>query len=388
MSRKIVMTDAVLLDPEAAEPLRGSLLIDVPTGRIQGRLGSDQAGPEDAARVSLGGRAVAPGFLDLHYHGELVLARGAAIHDALVRTAASFLRHGTTGFLATSVAWSPARMDEFLTQCASWTHEALSSTLLGVHLEGPWISGAAAGAQPRGEIRPFDAERDIPLLDREGLALVTLAPECAGAPELVRALEARGLVAAMGHTRADDAQIDACLGLGMTHATHLFNAMSGTRHRDPGVAARALADDQLTCDLICDGVHVHPHLVKLAARAKGEKLALITDRVLSSTAGDTGFGSGALRDDGRALWLEDGTLAGSSLSMDRALASFRDFTACSDLAAIRAATLVPARVLGIERERGTLRPGARADFAVLRAGTLDVVETWIGGRPVSAEAIE
>jgi N-acetylglucosamine-6-phosphate deacetylase len=140
----------------------------------------------------------------------------------------------------------------------------------------------------------------------------------------------------------------------------------------------ALTDDRLTCDLICDGVHVHPDVVRLAARAKGEGWLLITDRVDPS---GEGFGSGGVRDDGQALRLPDGTLAGSSLGMDRAVRNAEAFGAGRRLEAVAAATVRPARLLGIEAERGTLRPGARADLVALdEAGR--VRETWLAGERV------
>jgi N-acetylglucosamine-6-phosphate deacetylase len=162
--------------------------------------------------------------------------------------------------------------------------------------------------------------------------------------------------------------------------------MGAFHHREPGVIGTVLAEDRLSCDLICDGVHVHPSAVRLAARAKRDKLALITDNVAMPSGEDNAnaiasFGSGALKDDGVALRLADGRLAGSRLTLDRALANAQQFGALSRLEAVRAMTLTPARLLGLERERGTLRLGARADFAMLGPDG-GVAETWLAGRCV------
>ena len=191
------------------------------------------------------------------------------------------------------------------------------------------------------------------------------------------------MLASLGHSRAGPGEIEQAIARGARHVTHLFNAMAPLHHREPGLAGAALVDERLTADLICDGVHVHPSVVRVAARALGERLVLITDRI-DPEPGEraSSFGSGAVRDDGVALRLADGRLAGSRVTLDLALRNAQRFAGLSLLEAVAACTLRPALRLGIERERGTLRPGARADFAVLGAdGSLH--STWIGGQPVS-----
>jgi N-acetylglucosamine-6-phosphate deacetylase len=401
---RLVFDDALLLDPESGAATRGGL--EIADGRIVRQLAEGERLP-DARVVELGGRALAPGFLDLHFHGELVFAGPGELDSALRRTAVDQLRHGVTAFLATTMAWSPVRLARHLDAFASFmmqTRVRHGAEILGLHLEGPWINAEAAGAQPVEETRDFDPVEGKELLSRaDGLVrMVTMAPELAGADRLMDALARRSVVAAMGHSLANQSEIDAAVESGMTHVTHLFNAMGPLHQRDPGVAGHALADDRLTCDLICDGEHVHPRMVKLAARAKGEGLVLISDRIelperreAASREGrregqregwDEGeitLGSGEVRDDGRALRLADGRLAGSSLTLDRAIRNARSFAAMTRLAAVAACTLRPARVLGIESERGTLRPGARADLVVLDDHDR-VDETWLAGRRMYA----
>lgn len=429
---RIWLHGATLLDPEAPAPAEGAVL--VVDGRIAERRGAGAEAPPDALCVDLAGRALAPGFLDLHYHGALVFGppdEPEALAQRLARTAQRLLRDGVTGFLPTTVAWPApelrARVAALARAC-----EAAGGSVLGLHLEGPWINPGAAGAQPRPGIRPFQAAEGAALLDcAESLVrMVTFAPEMEGAAALQAELARRGIVAALGHSLAQAEQVARAVAGGASHVTHLFNAMGGMHHRAPGLAGAALAEDRLSCDLICDGLHVDPHMVRLAARAKGGGLALITDRIeLPAAASDAsasgaalaGFGSGALHDDGRAIWLRaaaDSTgvaggaarapgnapaalnapaaapdaasatasaaatpakLAGSSLSMDRAVRNATAFGAMSRMEAIAAATLRPARILGIESQRGTLRPGARADFAILNAAGVPV-ETWLAGR--------
>jgi N-acetylglucosamine-6-phosphate deacetylase len=182
----------------------------------------------------------------------------------------------------------------------------------------------------------------------------------------------------VGHSLARAEQVQDAVERGARHVTHLFNAMGPLHQRAPGLAGVALSEDRLTCDLICDGVHVHPSMIRVAARAKGDGLILITDRIELPGGEFPGFGSGPLHDDGTAIRMADGGLAGSRLTLDRALVMAQEFAGLDLLEAVAACTLRPARVLGVESERGTLRPGARADFAVLDE-TGRVVETWIDG---------
>jgi N-acetylglucosamine-6-phosphate deacetylase len=388
---RFVLAGATLLDPEADAARPGTLVIE--DGRIAARLRPEAQPPSDARRVDLAGRFLAPGFLDLHYHGDLIFAAPDRVPERLRAAGARLLASGVTGFLPTTLAWPEPdlglRVAAWGAAVAAQREPAEGAAALGLHLEGPWIRPEAAGAQPRRGIRPFRAG-DASLLERAaGLTrMVTLAPEAEGADALLRELGARGVVAALGHSLADTAICERALAQGARHVTHLFNAMGAFHQRAPGLIGVALTDDRLSCDLICDGVHVHPSAVRLAARAKGPRLALITDHVDPTGESDSGNAfadsiGGPLRDDGIALRRPDGTLAGSRLSLDRAVANAVAWGALDRLAAVRAATLTPARILGLERERGTLRTGARADFAVLDEGGR-VVETWLCGRPVYA----
>jgi N-acetylglucosamine-6-phosphate deacetylase len=373
---KVALVNALLLDPEADAPAPGGLLLE--DGRIAARLAAGEA-PASAEPVDLGGLALAPGFLDLHYHGALVHGAPEAAAAALRETARELLASGVTGFLPTTVAWPApellARVGALAEACASGSQGGAAA--LGLHLEGPWISARAAGAQPEAGIRAFEPAEGARVFERAHgtLRMVTFAPELSGAAALQTELARRGIVAALGHSQADVAQVEGAVARGARHVTHLWNAMSGLHHRAPGLAGAALADDRLTCDLICDGVHVHPAAVRVAARAKRERLVLISDRVSAGA----GFGAGALVDDGTALRLADGRLAGSRLTLDRALHNAVSFGAMTRLEAVAALTLRPARVLGLEREHGTLRPGARADLALLDADGR-VAETWLAGR--------
>lgn len=373
-----LLENARWLDPEEPEARPGSLLVE--GGRIAARLAPGERGPAFAARTDLGGRLVAPGFLDVHYHGAFVFSDADdALDDAMERAAAS-ARHGTTGYLATTVAWPAEELGPRVERLAARLAGDLppGARPLGLHLEGPWIHPEAAGAQPAAAIRPCRTAEVEDVLARAAgsVRMVTLAPEIEGADGLLALLERRGLVAALGHSRARAAEVEAAVARGARHVTHLFNAMGPIHHREPGLAGMALADERLTADLICDGVHVHPAMVRVAAHALRERLLLVTDRIEPPPGAS--FGSGALRDDGRALTLPDGRLAGSCVTLDRALRNASVFADLPLREAVAACTLRPARLLGLEAEVGTLRVGARADLAVL-GDDGRVEETWLGG---------
>ncbi len=386
---RIWLHDAILLDPDAAEPAAGCLLLE--GDRILAKAPPSAPPPEGAKRVSLSGQALAPGFLDLHYHGRLIFTPPEAAAAELARAARRLVRHGVTGFLPTTIAWAAPTL---MTQVSAWAkacdarHEPGQAARLGLHLEGPWIRPEAAGAQPKAGICPFEPAFGAELLDRgEGtIRMVTLAPEAEGSLSLQAELARRGVVASLGHSHADAALTTDAIEAGATHVTHLFNAMGPLHHRTPGLAGIALSDDRLSCDLICDGVHVDPAVVKLAARAKGERLSLITDRVepvddAPAARHDPGLELGMAPDDGRALRLPDGTLAGSRLRLDQAVRNAISFGAMTRQQAIQAVTLRPAKVLGLEAERGSFRKGARADLVVLDE-TNHVTETWLAGARV------
>jgi N-acetylglucosamine-6-phosphate deacetylase len=382
---RVCLRDAVLLDPEAGAPQPGTLLLR--GDRIEARLAPGERGPADARSESFAGRALAPGFLDLHYHGSLIFHDAAGFESSLAASSALLVRHGTTAFLATTVAWGAGELARKVEALAAVVTRGgfPGAAPIGIHLEGPWLAPDAAGAQPAGAIRGYDAAEGNEVLarGRGAIRMLTLAPEVDGAASLLEALGREGVLAALGHSRAGPAQIEAAIEGGARHVTHLLNAMAPLHHREPGLAGAALADERLTCDLICDGAHLHPQVVRVAARALGERLILITDRIEPELGGDAArsFGSGPLRDDGVALRLADGRLAGSRVTLELALRNVQRFAGLSLLEAVAACTLRPALRLGIERERGTLRPGARADFAVLAAdGSLH--STWIGGKPV------
>ncbi len=386
---RLLLRDAVLLDPEAAIERPGAVLID--GERIEAVFAERGEAPGSVPVVALGGSFLAPGFLDVHYHGALPACAPDDAERLLQAESASLARHGVTAFLATTVAWPRDALAERVARLAALLDRTdwPGAIPIGVHLEGPWIRPDAAGAQPLDGIRPYDPREGAALFDRLGarLRLVTLAPEVEGARLLQRELARRGVAIALGHTLADASALDASVGDGACHVTHLFNAMGSRSHRAArapgtraeGFAALALADDRIGCDLIADGAHVHFDWLRLAVESKRDRAILISDRI-DAAPGSTGWlGAESLRSDGVAWRLADGRLAGSLLTLDRAIANVTATRVMDLHDAVRACTIRPARLIGAERERGALRAGARADLVALgRDGRVQRV--WIGGR--------
>ena len=387
---RLLLHGALLLDPESAAPEPGSLLLE--GGRIAARLRPADPLPEDALRVDLRGLALAPGFLDLHHHGRVIFSDTDRVDRALLHDAQHLMRYGTTAFLATTISAPEAELRELVEALARAIDAVeLGARPLGIHLEGPWINPLASGAHAPSAIRGFDPREGAELRSRAAgrLRMVTLAPELPAAGSLIDELTRAGVLVALGHSLASAEEVDRAVVRGARHVTHLFNAMGPLHHRAPGLAGAALADDRLSCDLICDGVHVDPRLVTVAARVKRERLILITDRLdphVDEDPRDAPVGFTGLRDDGAVLRLADGRLAGSRLELAGALRNAQRLGGMTRLEAIAACSLRPARALGIESECGTLRAGARADLVILDDQDR-VRETWIGGsRAYAAEA--
>ncbi|MGE0102520.1 MAG: N-acetylglucosamine-6-phosphate deacetylase [Blastocatellales bacterium] len=347
-------------------------------GRIVFTGASTEAQPVEGAQiVDASGSIVMPGFIDTHFHGSAgddVMANGV---DGLRRISRAVLRFGTTGFLATTIA---ARHDELMKSTAdvlearAGQNDALDrAEILGLHIEGPYINVKFKGAQPESAIRDPDFDECRELLDAAGgaIRIMTLAPELPGGIELIRMLVENGVAASLGHSEADyDTALEA-IEAGATRATHLYNAMSGVHHRKPGLAAACLTEPGIQAELICDGVHVNPRMARLAWKAKGrDGLTLITDATAAQGIGDGIYtlGDFQIRVRGPLCTLMDGeTIAGSVLTMNRAVANSIDFTGMDLVDAAWTASLQPARACGVADRKGSLEAGKDADIAVLES---------------------
>jgi len=327
-----------------------------------------------------GGTFLAPGFIDLQVNGGGgVLLNDQPTTDGMRAIARAHRRYGTAACLPTLITDTREQMRAAI---AAARAVAGRDGILGLHLEGPFISPKRPGVHRPDRIRPPDAGdmEDLRELAGAGRSLVTLAPECVP-PGFVRRLASSGVRVSIGHSEATAADVMQAVADGVTGVTHLFNAMPPLSARDPGIIGAALAERGLTAGLIVDGIHVDPVSVRAAFAAKGfDRIALVTDAMPTVGTSLERFelmGRTITRTDGR-LSTDSGTLAGAHLDMATALRNAVELAQLPLEDALRAASLTPARFLGLEQERGALVAGARADLVAL-TDDMRVVATWVGG---------
>jgi N-acetylglucosamine-6-phosphate deacetylase len=314
-----------------------------------------------------------PGFIDVHIHG----ANGADTMDATTEALEIMSQilpsEGTTSFLATTMTQEEKRIEKALANAGAYIkgHQtAGKAEILGIHLEGPFVNPKKAGAQPIQYIIEPNLElfKKWEQLSRQTIKLVTLAPECSGGLEMIRYLKANGIIASIGHTDATYEEVLNAIEMGANHVTHLYNQMKALHHREPGVVGAAFLKEELKAELIVDGVHVHPEMVKLAYKQKGKTgLILITDsmraKCLKNGHYDLG-GQDVSVQDGRAV-LSDGTLAGSILRLGQGVKNILAFTGCKLEDAVEMAAVNPAKQLNIFERKGSISEGKDADIVVL-----------------------
>jgi N-acetylglucosamine-6-phosphate deacetylase len=372
-----------------------SLIIE--QGRIEA-IEITRSVPPGASIVDVRDAFVVPGFIDVHVHGvegHDTLDGGAAI----AAIASRLPRYGVTAFCPTTVACGPAELLAVLEQVgrARVGGAGGSARVLPAHLESNFINPAYNGAQPRACLRlPTDerGEGDFTGRDilrviesrRPDVGIITIAPEIPGILDLVPGLVRAGHRVSLGHSGADFDQAIAAIDAGARHATHLFNRMTPITHRAPGLAGAVLSHDDVSAELICDGLHVHPAMSRLAIAAKGvHGVMAITDGtgVSGLTPGSTArLGGRTIRVSGQAALLDDGTLAGSSLTMDGA---FRNIVTLFHFSIAEAAILcstTPARALGLTGF-GVIAEGGAADLVVLDRA-FRVMRTFVAGQQVYA----
>ncbi|WP_380278231.1 N-acetylglucosamine-6-phosphate deacetylase [Kitasatospora purpeofusca] len=350
--------------------------------RIAGLGGSATPGDLD-----LTGYTVVPGFVDLHVHGGGGASYASGIAEEALKVARTHLEHGTTTTVASTVT---GEIDDLARQAAVLSELVEDGVLAGIHFEGPFISHNRCGAHRPDLLRDPDPALVRKLVDaaRGHARMVTLAPELPGGLDSVRMLADLGVIAAVGHTDSDYAKTLEAIEAGATVATHLFNAMPGIAHRAPGPIVALLEDERVTVELINDGVHLHPSVLDLAYGTAGaSRVALITDAMGAAGMGDGLYPLGPLQvevKDGVARLVEGGAIAGSTLTLDVAFKRSVTVNGLGLNQAVESLSTVPARLLGLADQVGSLEPGKLADLAVVDSASLDLVAVmrrgeWITG---------
>jgi N-acetylglucosamine-6-phosphate deacetylase len=342
---------------------------------------------EQSAHVPAGVERVqgilVPGFIDLHVHGGDGADFMDAHEDATARILGFHATHGTTALAATTLSASRGDLHAAVEVIAASSNQD-GAEIVGVHLEGPFINSARAGAQDRGSIRPADIH-EVAALIAEAPRLrwiITVAPEIEGARALIEHFKDRVLFS-IGHTNAGHSETVAALEWGACHFTHLYNAMTPLHHRDPGVVGAAFIAVDVTAELIADGIHVHPAALRIAVQAMPHRIALITDAMRAC-----GLADGAYKlyeyevtvTDGAAR-LADGTLAGSVLTMDAAVRNMIELAGLPVETVIPLATEVPARIANVANRKGKIERRYDADL-VLMNERFEVERVWGRGRAV------
>jgi N-acetylglucosamine-6-phosphate deacetylase len=342
--------------------------------------------------ADLAGAILAPGFVDIHMHGGAGLDVMRATPAELPHLNKFLAKHGVTGYFPTTVT---APLDQICRALEQLAHaieaaqnlgadngNALQARPLGIHLEGPFLSHKRRGVHPPECL----VEPTLEIFERLWQAargqvrMMTIAPELPGALEVIAAAARRKVCVSIGHSDAVLEAARAGVQAGARHATHTFNAMRPLDHRDPGILGEVLTDRQISADIIADGIHVAPEVVQLFLQAKGiERAVLITDAISASGMPDGTYQLGPIQvevKDGRCT--TNGKLAGSVLTMDRAVRNVTQFAGWSLRDAVRAATLNPARAVGLA-QHGQLTPGAEANLLVLSPNG-EVRRTIVRGR--------
>lgn len=356
----LTLADARIVTPEGVH--EGWLTIE------DGRITHVGHGSAPGAGLSVGGRHVVPGFVDLHNHGGAGGSFPTGEQDRARDAVALHRRHGTTTTVGSLVTDSI----EGLTRAAASLAELCEEGLLaGLHLEGPYISRARCGAHDPALLRE-PSPRELAGLIKAGrghIRMLTIAPELPGALDTIRMAVAEGVIAAIGHSDADYEQTIVGIEAGASVATHLYNAMPPLGHRAPGPVAALLDDERVTVELVNDGVHVHAAMLRLAYEVAGPgRTVLITDAMSATGLGDGDYALGSMQvhvRDGVARLAEGGSIAGSTLTMDVAFRRAVQEVGMSLPDAVQVASLTPARVLGLAGRIGSIAVGKAADLVVL-----------------------
>lgn len=344
--------------------------------------------PANATAVDFGDAILAPGFFDIHMHGGAGLDVMRATPQELPRLGQFLTKHGVTGYFPTTVAGPLDSICAALDRLADSIESprdggTIHARAVGIHLEGPFLSHKRRGVHPP----EYLVEPTVAIFDRfwqaarGHLRMMTIAPEIPGALEVIAEAARRNVCVSIGHSDAELPTAQKAVKAGAHHATHTFNAMRPLDHRSPGIIGEVLSNDSITADVIADGIHVSPEVIKIFLESKGrERAVLITDAISATGMPDGQYQLGPIQVEVRnGTCTANNSLAGSVLTMDRAVRNVTRFANWSLRDAVRAATLNAATAVGLQKTFGVLAPGANADFTVLNSSG-EVLHTIVGGR--------
>ncbi|MDC5856660.1 N-acetylglucosamine-6-phosphate deacetylase [Vibrio europaeus] len=345
-----------------------------------------------ASSIDLGTLSLLPGLIDSHVHG----ARGCdvmdASHDSLDTMSRYFASLGVTAFVATTVTAPVAKIRAALQQVAISKRQGVAGAeILGAYLEGPYFTEKNRGAHPTNWFRSLSTEELDSWISYSDNQLITvaLAPEKAGALDAIRYLDKQGIKVMLGHTDASYDQVQKAMDAGASGIVHCYNGMRGLHHRDPGVVGAGLVNSNCYVEMIADGHHVHPAAIDVAHRCCGSRLTLITD-AMSATGmpdGDYTLGEYTVQMKQGVVTTDNGGLAGSTLTLPRAVQNIQKWLKLPLEQAWLMASLSPAQSLGLQQQLGSLEVGKRASMVAIQSD-FSIVKTWVNGRLVfEAESV-
>lgn len=359
----------------------------VSEGKIVGIKEQKEVDPSEYDIVNFKKSIIVPGFIDIHTHG--VVGHDSMETDIKIFNTESkfYAKHGVTSFVPTTMAQS--KKDTMLAiktiREASYLKMA-GAKIIGIHLEGPYFNLEKKGAQPGKYIRDADLDelQDFIKASNNFVVIVSLAPEIEKALEAIRFLSGRGITISLGHTNATYEEANRGIDAGATHATHIFNGMRPYHHREPGVVGAVLLDNRVTCEVIADLIHLHPRTIELTYKLKGpDRMILVSDSMGATGLNDGNYqlgGEKVIVKDSVAR-LENGSLAGSTLTLDKALRNIVNVVGIPFKDALRMITYNPTREISLERNIGSISIGKMADLVVLDE-SLKVKATFIEGKMV------
>ena len=328
------------------------------------------------------GDIVSPGLIDIHIHGYMGEDASDGSVEGLEKMSRELAKNGVTAFLPTTMTVSKQELESAFDSIRQLKDKEIGGAcIIGVNAEGPYIAESRKGAQKADNI--LDPDAKFILENKDIIKITTVAPERDGAKEMIEEIKANSdIIVSIGHSDADFEQTKASFGYGVSHATHLFNAMNGLHHRKPGAVGAILSNDGVSCELIADMFHVDKGLYNLLYKAKANDLVLITDctRAGGLPAGEYDLGGQKIIADDVVCRLEDGTVAGSILKLNKGVYNFRENTGLADWEVIKLASYNQAKILKDET-RGSLEKGKRADITLFD-DKYNVKRVFVGGKEI------